>query len=61
MSARDSALKFFDAYRKHDVERMVALCTEDASFRYVPDNVEGKVRGEGDNFWRTCSIYSFCT
>ena len=53
MSAKESALNFFEAYREQNVEKMVSLCTEDASFRYVPDSVEGKVRGEGDNFWRT--------
>lgn len=53
MSARELVLKFFDAYREQNVEKMVSLCTEGASFRYVPDSVEGKVRGEGDNFWRT--------
>ena len=41
---------FFAAYRAHDVERMVDLCAEDASFRYVPFEVWGRQRvlhGEG--------------
>lgn len=41
---------FFDAYRVHDVERMVELCTEGAGFRYVPFEVWGRQRvlhGEG--------------
>jgi SnoaL-like domain len=41
---------FFDAYRAHDVERMVDLCTEGAGFRYVPFEVWGRQRvlhGEG--------------
>jgi SnoaL-like domain len=41
---------FFDAYREHDVERMVGLCTESAGFRYVPYEVWGRQRvlhGEG--------------
>jgi ketosteroid isomerase-like protein len=41
---------FFDAYRVHDVERMVDLCTDGAGFRYVPFEVWGRQRvlhGEG--------------
>jgi steroid delta-isomerase-like uncharacterized protein len=36
--------EFFAAYRAHDVELMVDLCTEDASFRYVPFEVWGRQR-----------------
>jgi steroid delta-isomerase-like uncharacterized protein len=42
--------EFFAAYRRHDVERMVDLCTETAEFRYVPVEFWGKqrvVRGDG--------------
>jgi predicted ester cyclase len=41
---------FFDAYRAHDVERMVDLCAEGAGFRYVSWEVWGRQRvlhGEG--------------
>ena len=34
---------FFDAYRRHDVEAMVELCTENTDFEYVPFNQEGGV------------------
>jgi steroid delta-isomerase-like uncharacterized protein len=53
---------FFDAYRAHDVERMVDLCAEGAGFRYVPFEVrsrqrvlygEGKVRTVGKAIWTT--------
>ena len=53
---------FFDAYRAHDVERMVDLCTDNAGFRYVPFEVwgrqrvlygEGKVRTVGKVIWTT--------
>jgi SnoaL-like domain len=48
--ASAAVLAFFDAYRVHDVERMVDLCTEGADFRYVPFEVRGRQRvlhGEG--------------
>jgi steroid delta-isomerase-like uncharacterized protein len=53
---------FFAAYRAHDVERMVDLCTDNAGFRYVPFEVwgrqrvlygEGKVRTVGKVIWTT--------
>ncbi len=56
MTARPSANatkvveSFFDAYRTHDVERMVDLCDDMAGFRYVPFEVWGKqrvIRGDG--------------
>ncbi len=49
-SAEAAVRGFFDAYRAHDVERMVDLCAEGASFRYVPFEVWGRQRvlyGEG--------------
>ena len=58
---------FFDAYRAHDVERMVDLCTDDADFRYVPFEVwgrqrvlhgEGKVGTVGKVIWTTL-IHAF--
>ncbi len=53
---------FFDAYRAHDVERVVDLCADNAGFRYVPFEVwgrqrvlhgEGKVRTVGKVIWTT--------
>lgn len=47
--------EFFEAYRRHDVDRMVALCTVDATFRFGPlgESGKGRVRGTGDALWRT--------
>jgi steroid delta-isomerase-like uncharacterized protein len=45
-----SVLAFLYAYRVHDVERMVDLCTDGADFRYVSFEVRGRQRvlhGEG--------------
>jgi steroid delta-isomerase-like uncharacterized protein len=58
---------FFDAYRAHDLERMVDLCAEGAGFRYVPFEVwtrqrvlhgEGKVCTVGKAIWATL-IHAF--
>ena len=60
--ATAAVLAFFDAYRVHDVEGMVDLCTDGADFRYVPFEVrgrqrvlhgEGKVRTIGKVIWTT--------
>jgi steroid delta-isomerase-like uncharacterized protein len=59
-SAEATVRAFFDAYREHDIERMVDLCAEGADFRYVPFEVwtrqrvlygEGKVRTVGKVIW----------
>ena len=59
-SAEAAVRAFFDAYRAHDIERMVDLCTDNAGFRYVPFEVwgrqrvlygEGKVRTVGKVIW----------
>jgi ketosteroid isomerase-like protein len=50
MTATQSVRDFFDAYRDHDVERMVDLCREDAEFSAVPVELWGRqrvVRGDG--------------
>jgi ketosteroid isomerase-like protein len=61
-SAEAAVRAFFDAYRAHDVEGMVDLCAEGASFRYVPFEIwarqrvlygEGKVRTVGKVIWTT--------
>jgi ketosteroid isomerase-like protein len=59
-AASEVVRTFFDAYRAHDVERMVEACSETASFRYVPFEMwgkqrvlrgDGKVRGVGKVLW----------
>jgi steroid delta-isomerase-like uncharacterized protein len=59
-AARAAVTAFFDAYRVQDVERMVDLCADNASFRYVPFEVwarqrvlhgDGKVRTVGKAIW----------
>src|SRR5436309_6258672 len=61
-SAVEVVTVFFDAYRTHDVERMVELCADNADFHYVPFEVwskqrvirgDGKVRTIGKTIWRT--------
>src|SRR5580704_1773360 len=43
-SAEAAVRAFLAAYRAHDVEHMVDLCTEGADFRYVPFEVWGRQR-----------------
>src|SRR5947209_19804040 len=61
-SAVEVVTVFFDAYRAHDVERMVELCADNADFHYVPFEIWGKqrvIRGDakvrtiGKVIWRT--------
>jgi steroid delta-isomerase-like uncharacterized protein len=51
---------FFDAYRRHDVNAMVELCSDNAAFSYVPFELwrkqlvlrgNGKVRTVGKPIW----------
>jgi ketosteroid isomerase-like protein len=51
---------FFDAYRRHDVNAMVELCSDNAAFSYVPFEIwrkqsvvrgDGKVRTIGKPIW----------
>lgn len=60
MNPNKCVLDFFDAYRQHDVERMVDLCADNANFSYVPAESmrkqrvargDGKVRGVGKTHW----------
>jgi ketosteroid isomerase-like protein len=48
------AKTFFAAYDVHDVEGMLALCTDDAQGRYVPYGRDSVVpiRGGIDGIWR---------
>jgi ketosteroid isomerase-like protein len=53
-AAAATVQEFFDAYRRHDVDRMVALCALDATFQFGPlgESGKGRVRGTGDALWR---------
>jgi hypothetical protein len=62
VGAVDVVATFFDAYRDHNVERMVELCTDNADFHYVPFELwgrqrvirgDGKVRTIGKVIWTT--------
>jgi steroid delta-isomerase-like uncharacterized protein len=48
------AQKFFAAYDAHDVEGMLALCTDDAQGRYLPygKNSVMPIRGGLEKIWR---------
>jgi steroid delta-isomerase-like uncharacterized protein len=61
-SAVEVITAFFDAYRAHDLERMVELCSDNADFHYIPFEVwgrqrvirgDGKVRTIGKVLWAT--------
>jgi hypothetical protein len=49
----EAARSFFNAYHAHDVNRMIAACSEDAQSRYVPPGSQGqgKVREVGKAIW----------
>jgi steroid delta-isomerase-like uncharacterized protein len=49
----DLASSFFSAYDAHDVDAMVAMCSEDAQLRYVPMGApgQGDVRAVGRRIW----------
>src|ERR1700757_5218727 len=58
--ANRAVLRFFEAYRRQDVEGMVDACIDNANFRYVPAEVmrkqrvirgDDKVRGVGKTWW----------
>ena len=54
-NAINAARSFFAAYDKHNVDRMVAACNENAELRYVPMGGQGrgKVRELGKAIWVT--------
>lgn len=61
-SAVEVITAFFDAYRAHDLERLVELCSDNADFHYIPFEVwgrqrvirgDGKVRTIGKALWTT--------
>lgn len=61
-SAVEVITAFFEAYRAHDLERMVDLCSDNADFHYIPFEVwarqrvirgDGKVRTIGKALWTT--------
>jgi steroid delta-isomerase-like uncharacterized protein len=51
--AMDTARSFFVAYDKHDVNKMLAACDENAELRYMPMGSygTGKVRELGSAIW----------
>ena len=52
--------EFFDAYRRHDVDAMVDLCTDNAGFTYVAFESWGKqrvLRGDGRGGFVTAGSY----
>jgi steroid delta-isomerase-like uncharacterized protein len=51
---KSTAQQFFAAYDAHDVDKMLALCTEDAQGRYAPygRNSVVPIRGGLDAIWR---------
>lgn len=51
--AIEIARSFFAAYNAHQVDKMVAACSEDARLRYVPmgDQGQGKARQLGKTIW----------
>jgi len=53
MTTTDVARSFFAAYNHHDVNRMLAECSDDAQVRYVPmgDQGTGPARDVGKNLW----------
>lgn len=67
LTATEVVEEFFDAYRRHDVNAMVDLCTDNADFSYVPFEMwrkqlvmrgDGKVRSVGKPMWAGL-IHSF--
>ncbi|WP_250126687.1 hypothetical protein [Chroococcidiopsis sp. CCMEE 29] len=54
MSNAEKAQAFFDAYTAHDIEGMLALCSQAATFRYVPlgESGTGSVCQEAVGVWR---------
>jgi steroid delta-isomerase-like uncharacterized protein len=52
-SSTDAARSFFAAYNAHDLDTMLAACSEDAELRYVPMGSQGQgtVREVGKCIW----------
>lgn len=53
MSNAKTARAFFEAYDAHDVERMLSLCAEEATYDYVPygEAGRGKVHESAAGVW----------
>jgi steroid delta-isomerase-like uncharacterized protein len=53
ISAAEAARSFFASYNAHQVDKMVAACSEDARLRYVPmgSQGEGRARELGKRIW----------
>ena len=48
-----TAQRFFDAYRKQDLDKMIAQCNPEGELRYVPlgDQGKGKISTTGRIVW----------
>ncbi|WP_235362738.1 nuclear transport factor 2 family protein [Burkholderia sp. A9] len=51
MNCRDIAQAFFDRYRQHDIEGMLALFAPDATIDYVPIAATGAAAVQGAAIW----------
>lgn len=47
------ARSFFEAYNRHDVDKMVQVCSESAELRYIPmeKQGQGRAREVGKKIW----------
>lgn len=54
MSNAENAQAFFDTYTAHNIEGMLALCSQAATFHYVPlgDSGTGSVRENAVGVWQ---------
>ncbi|WP_175780236.1 nuclear transport factor 2 family protein [Burkholderia anthina] len=51
MNRRDVVTAFFDRYRRHDLDGMLALFSPDAALDYVPIAVAGPAAVQGKAVW----------
>ncbi|KVQ80928.1 hypothetical protein WK07_12555 [Burkholderia multivorans] len=51
MNGRDAVAAFFDRYRRHDIDGMLALFAPDAALDYVPIAVTGPAAVQGKAVW----------
>lgn len=53
LTRKGTCIEFFSAYQDHEYQRMVDLCTPDATVEFVPleENGKGRVAELGKNLW----------
>ncbi|KWN72012.1 nuclear transport factor 2 family protein [Burkholderia stagnalis] len=51
MNCSEIAEAFFDRYRRHDIDGMLALCAEHATIDYVPLDAAGPAAVQGKAIW----------